>query len=561
VRRAIGGGFRFVDLPLDDPAVFRLLREGDGVGVFQLGTTGIRSAIGKVGVSSFEDLVAINALYRPGTLRTGILDDYADRKAGRQPVERIHPIYDEITKATYGLIVYQEQVMWLLSRLAGFPWEKTDRVRKIISKSKGVRQFQRYEREFVTGCVERGTLDGDTARTLYQRLRQFSQYAFNRSHSVGYTMLGYWTAWCKAHHRREFMAALLRHTGSDDKVAGYVNDARYHGIEVVDPHVNASGVSWEIRDGRLVAGLTTVKGIAAASAERIVRVRGGKPFSGSLDFEMRSQGTGRSVLEALGRAGALEGLAECEIDRAAALPYTARGAYPRLKLFLRRNAPRQRLGEGAIERMASGNIGGVAFDALRIRKLGDAEMEVLRAPVLACRACPLRKEASTPVPLEGGTLNVMIVCEAPGKVEDREGRPLVGPAGRLLFEQMEAAGLRREYFYLANAVRCWPSKSGRPSMKQVDECSKHLRAEMERVQPCLVLAAGNMARYAFTGEKAGIMSHNAELAWSERYGCFVLFTIHPSAVLRDKGNAPMLREAIGRLHGLIFAMSGKGGAG
>ncbi len=223
-------------IPLDDPVTFEMLRRGDTIGVFQLEGTAMRSLIRSLEPESFDDIIAVNALFRPGPMGQNMHYEYADRKNSRKEVEYPHPATVPFLEATYGIIVYQEQVMQVARELAGYSMAEADTLRKAMGKK--VRAIMDQEREkFVAGCIAQGH-DGKLGKELWDAVEPFAGYGFNKSHSAAYGYVAYQTAWLKANYPPEYMAALLTSTKRDkDRTAIYLNECRTTGIKVLVPDV------------------------------------------------------------------------------------------------------------------------------------------------------------------------------------------------------------------------------------------------------------------------------------------------------------------------------------
>ncbi|HXX91982.1 MAG TPA: DNA polymerase III subunit alpha, partial [Acidimicrobiales bacterium] len=265
-------------IPLDDEPTFAMLRKGDSIGVFQLEGGPMRSLMRSLAPTSFDDVAALVALYRPGPMAANMHKDYADRKNGRQAVTYLHPDLEPILADTYGLMIYQESVMRVAQRFAGYTLEESDNLRKAAGKK--IRSVMQAEREkFVAGCVAQGY--GDTLGTkLFDIIEPFADYAFNKSHSYGYGLVAYQTAWLKAHCPVEYLAALLTSVKDDkDRTAVYLGECRAQGIEVLVPDVNRSAAEFTPlvgEDGRrrIVFGLAAVRNVGESLVERIVEKRG-----------------------------------------------------------------------------------------------------------------------------------------------------------------------------------------------------------------------------------------------------------------------------------------------
>jgi DNA polymerase-3 subunit alpha len=299
-------------LPLDDRRTFELLQRGETRGVFQLESGGIRDLLVKMKPDRFADIIATNALYRPGPLNGGMVDEYVDVKNGRKQATYIHPVLKEVLEETYGVMVYQEQVMRILNRLGGVELSKAYATIKAISKKKSD-VIAESRGQFVQGAVERG-LEKDKALKIFDLIEFFGGYGFNKSHSTAYALVAYQTAYLKAHYPTEYMAAVLSSemdgAERDKFFVEHIEDCRRMGIEVLPPNINEGGVSFRVAtEGKVHFGLGAIKGVGVKAVEAIVKAReAGGPFR-SLDefFErvsMRDVGAG--CAETLIRAGAFD---------------------------------------------------------------------------------------------------------------------------------------------------------------------------------------------------------------------------------------------------------------
>ncbi len=301
--------------PLDDQETFQLLCRGETKGIFQLESGGIRDLLQKMKPDHFRDIIATNALYRPGPLEGGMVDDYVQVKHGRKPAEYLHPVMREVLEETHGVMVYQEQVMRILNRLGGIELSSAYTCIKAISK-KNLPKIAKFREDFVEGAVAKG-LSKHQAQELFGMIEKFAGYGFNKSHSTAYALIAYMTAYLKAHWPVEFMAALLsgdiagRNFKKKDKLVEHLEDCRRMGIEVLPPDVNRAEGDFTVIDGKLQIGLAAIKGCggAAAAAIAAARVSGG-PFHSLFDFCERvdAQQIGRAGIETLIKAGAFDSL-------------------------------------------------------------------------------------------------------------------------------------------------------------------------------------------------------------------------------------------------------------
>lgn len=296
-------------LPLNDKKTYELLQAGKTEGVFQLESSGMKELLRRLKPTKFEDLIALVALYRPGPLQSGMVEEFIERKHGRRKIEYELPQLEEILSETYGVIVYQEQVMLIASKVAGFTLGQADVLRKAMGKKKmDVMQEQRDA--FVSGAVSNG-VPKEVAERLFEKMEKFAEYGFNKSHSAAYAFIAYQTAYLKAHYPVEFMAALISsEMSNNEKVYEYLNECKELGIQVLPPDINESHVIFRIDGNSLRFGLAAIKGVGEAAAEAIVKSRGSKPFKSFMDFVERISGTkvNKKTIEALIKAGAFDSL-------------------------------------------------------------------------------------------------------------------------------------------------------------------------------------------------------------------------------------------------------------
>jgi DNA polymerase-3 subunit alpha len=295
-------------LPLDDPETYALLQRGDAKGVFQFESDGIRELLKRLKPDNIRDIIACTALYRPGPLGGGMVDAYVNRKHGRERPSYPHPVMEEILGTTYGVMVFQEQIMRILNRLGGIELSSAYACIKAISKKKQEIIDQRRA-EFLKGARERGVEEA-VAREIFDLICYFGGYGFNLSHSAAYAYVSYQTAYLKVHYPAEFMAALLSSEIDDgnkrDILVEHIEDARKLKVEVLPPDVNASEPDFTVVEGKILFGLTAIKGLGRGAAEEIVRARKeGGPFRDLFDFCERidQRIVSRAALERLVKAG------------------------------------------------------------------------------------------------------------------------------------------------------------------------------------------------------------------------------------------------------------------
>jgi DNA polymerase-3 subunit alpha len=317
--------FDIMSLSLDDPATYQILCDANTTAVFQLESRGMKELLKKLRPNTFEDIVAVLALFRPGPLESGMVDDFVNRKHGRASVDYFHPDLENTLKSTYGVIVYQEQVMLISQIIGGYSLGGADLLRRAMGKKKA-EEMAAHRQLFEQGATKKG-YNAQLAVKLFDLMELFAGYGFNKSHSAAYALIAYQTAWLKAHHPAEFMAATLSSDMDDTgKVQTFWRDCLLNGIKVLPPDVNASGYRFEpVSDEQSAQGLPprtirygmgAVKGTGQGAVEEILRARTDGPFTSLFDFCRRidRHTVNRRSIEALIRAGAFD---QIEPNRAA----------------------------------------------------------------------------------------------------------------------------------------------------------------------------------------------------------------------------------------------------
>jgi DNA polymerase III subunit alpha len=310
IRKYRGVTLRPEELPLDDPKTYEIFGKGYTSGVFQFESRGMRDILRRYQPARVEDLCALNALYRPGPIQGGMIDDFIERKHGRKTVAYELPQLRQVLEETLGVIVYQEQVMQIASLLAGYSLGEADLLRRAMGKKKAEEMAQQRAR-FLAGARERH-LPEKKVEKIFDLMEQFAGYGFNKSHSAAYAYLAYVTAYLKAHYPLDFMSALLTsETGNSDKVTKYINECREMGIKVLPPDVNVSEQNFTPDGDAIRFGLGAIKNVGPSAVESVVRSRESDgPFKSIYNFCERVDlgAVNRRIIESLIRAGALDSL-------------------------------------------------------------------------------------------------------------------------------------------------------------------------------------------------------------------------------------------------------------
>ncbi len=363
-------------LPLDDAATFALLTNAETFGVFQLESGGMRDLLKKLCPTQFEDIIALLALYRPGPIGSGMLDDFIKRKHGEVVVKYDHPKLEPILKHTYGIIVFQEQVMRIASDLGGFSLAQADLLRRSMGK-KDAEIMEKARESFVSGCVKHGVAK-PIAEKIFRLVEHFAGYGFNASHATAYALISYRTAYLKAHYPIEFMTALLTsEMGNTDKVVTYIDETKRMGIVVQPPDINAGFSKFTVADvgggnedqrGTICFGLAAVKNVGRSAIDAIVeeRQRGG-PFASLYDFCRRVDlhAVNRKVVDSLIKCGAFDGF---KLFRAQLIAMLERALEEGGATQRDRSRGQLLLFDGAADGVAGGNGHGTVEDVPHVRE-------------------------------------------------------------------------------------------------------------------------------------------------------------------------------------------------
>jgi DNA polymerase-3 subunit alpha len=307
IKQRTGRSIDLSKLSLDDPAVYKMLNDGYTKGVFQAEATPYTNLLIKMGVDKFEDLVASNALVRPGAMNT-VGAAYINRKQGREAVDYSHVLMKDFTENTYGVIIYQEQVMQACVYLGGMSWSEADKVRKIIGKKKDAKEFDQFKDQFIAGASKH--IAEKKAAALWHDFEAHAGYSFNRSHAVAYSMLSYYTAWLKVNYPLEFMFSILKNENDKDARTEYLIEAKRLGIKIKLPHVNESEIYFSLKNDSIIFGLAEIKFISDNIANKILEKRPFKNYAELIE-KASEKGSGInsraiSALNAIGGAAFLD---------------------------------------------------------------------------------------------------------------------------------------------------------------------------------------------------------------------------------------------------------------
>ncbi|MFT4064378.1 DNA polymerase III subunit alpha [Paraburkholderia sp.] len=484
----------YLQLPLEEPDIMAAFGKGDTTGVFQFDSGGMKALLRNLamgGPLTFEDVTAATALYRPGPMDSGLMDDFIQIKQGMKSISYDHPNMEAALKDTYGVIVYQEQVMQVAVDLAGFTRAEADHLRKAMGK-KDKDKMAEMRSKWVDGCKSTSGMDEIPAGRLFDKIEAFAGYGFNRSHAVEYSLISYWCLWVRVRYPAEYFAACMSIV-KEEKLPSLVEEAREFGIEILPPDINLSRERFTIPDdNHLLAPFSAVKGISENTALRIVELRKGNGgvFKDMDDFlnitEAKGSKVNSKVRDALDKVGAL-------------VPLQAGAKPPR--------HPDRRRDQTEL-------MGGLIIDTIKADRSTDLTEKFLRAKVISlvqeykgCEGCDLAGQPHPTVRAKH-TVKFMVVSDCPSWQEEKADKMLEGDAADFIRDAIKAAGLNPAEGYYTSLVKAKKNDKFL-SNPQINTCKGFLQRELELVKPPVIVALGSASIKHFV---PGIKGGTAELA-------------------------------------------------
>jgi len=551
----------FPKIPLNDPKVYAEISAGNTTGVFQLNTWSTSKLAKEIKCKNILELSDIIALVRPGPSDSGMTSDYIKRKeSGHRRKETKE--YEEIVGTTHGIIIYQEQIMQVIYKIGGLSYSVADKIRKVISKKRDVKQFEPFRIMFLEGCAKKKIFSQQQAEKFWEMLLAHSRYSFNLSHSVSYSILAYWTAWCKYYYPTEFICANLSF-GSEGKKEEIIKEAKRIGLNIVFPKIGVSDpLLWKAKDNNLYIPFVEIKGIGEKTALSVPVERKEKPKNEKTPVVVKPTLKGfffstpekrkevKIEKEKEESKSKLEKVLE-DIEK-----IVEAGDQDRLKKYFTFDISIKK--EEKLKYPLLMKKVPMAFtdqDLSKIQKLDlprdymkgviQKKSYSLSSELINCTDCKLCYETVYgPVEPSPGTYNVMVVGEAPGAEEDERGAGFIGKSGELLWQKLSVHRLQREDFHITNVCKCYPSQTKTPTIDHIDICRKWIEDEIKQTNACLILSFGNTGLRFFTGKDSGITSLNGTTVWSEEFNVWICWCIHPSSVLRNPGNKRLFEDGI-----------------
>jgi DNA polymerase-3 subunit alpha len=525
IRRRHGKRVNLMAIPLDDERVLQAFAEGRTVGIFQFESGGMRKLLKSLGAEgiTFEDCVAATALYRPGPMDSGMMDSYVNRKAGTEEVFYEHPKMRDSLDTTYGVMVYQEQVMQISRDLAGFSMAEADKLRKAMGK-KDPKLMAEYKDKFVEGCVKAETLDAAHAEALFDKIAAFAGYGFNRSHSVEYTLISYQAMWLKVYYPIEYVAACLS-LMKEEKLPGLLADAERMDIEVLPPDINHSTGQFEIlNDTTLLIPFNRIKGISENTTTAILEARRDGPFTSPEDLEKRVERRRcnvrhRGLLDEVGalasiRPGALPARHPDRIMRQKELlPGLVNAVVPIKRWMVVDGATRHKLAEIVTEYQA--------------------ECTGLVKPCL------------------GKNARFMVITDAPTNGEERVGQFSQSESFSAVSEALAEAGLARADAYWTGLLKA--PKAGREiTAEEINAFWPYLAREIAVLKPTLILLLGNtVARHFIKDLKGAVVDHAGKVVYDRETDTNLVVGFNPGQVWFDPSKQEILNAVFSQVSEML----------
>ena len=539
---------------------------------------GIRKMCGNLSIDKFEDIVMATSLYRPSTLQMGVVDEIINRKKGENKTEYYNKKHEEITKSTYGMFVYQEQIMRVLNEIGGMTIGHADNVRKAMEKSK-IEEVKKYREEFIVNSVKNKELTKDQAIEIMDNIEGMSAYSFCKAHAVEYSFLSYWCQFLKMNYPLEFICANLTYA-AESKKDELISEGVRMGIKINLPKIGMSDKKeWKIIGEELYCPFIEIKGFGEKTAEKFAENKkdgSGKKTNAKIEnilSDIKKYEDGKDVdigkhfsfrvpkyktfEKIIGRISefspilTLNKMSENKLSRIA-------GEIKDGKFTDFNGDTCKIIGEHSGNNLITGRLVEKVLLPIKIwpegkiinGDLGDLNISLIKKvsfinkDVQNCSDCSLRKECKRPSLPTEGKYNLMIVGEAPGKTEDKVGMCFCGKAGTYMWEVFSTFDLYREYFHVTNVCKCFPSVSRRPTAVHIDSCRPWLDEEIKKVNPILILSLGNTPLKFFNDVDGGITNKNASIEWNDKYNCWICWCLHPSSVLHDPDKQKEFEEGI-----------------
>jgi uracil-DNA glycosylase family 4 len=527
----------YLKLPLEEADVFAAFGRGDTTGVFQFSSSGMKKllrSLAESGPLTFEDITAATALYRPGPMDSGLMDDFIQIKRGDRLPRYDHPNMIPALKDTYSVIVYQEQVMRLAVDVAGFTGAEADHLRSAMGK-KNKEKMAEMRQRWIDGCLVKSGIVEGKAGDLFDKIEMFAGYGFNKSHATAYSIISMWTMWLRVRYPAEYFAACMSIV-KEDALPGLVNDARACGIEILPPDLNLSSDKFTIPDDKhILAPFSSVKGISENTALRIMKMRYrlGR-FNDVDEFRDMAAKIGSKVnarvVENLGLVGAYASIE----------PGSLPARHPdRLK--------------NQMELMP-----GLIVDSVKADRVTDVGEKFLRAKIIAlaqeykkCEGCSLKGQPHPTIRLGKSTVKYMVVSDCPSWQEEKKDKLLEGDAADHIKAAIKDAGLSVAEGYFTTLVKAKKSDKFLTN-EQLNSCPKFLEREIELIKPAIIVALGSAAiKYLVPGIKGGTAELAGKVIYDPKRDASIVCGINAAQCLFDSSKTDILSEVFKKVADML----------
>jgi len=516
---------------LNDKRIYKELNAGNTVGFFQANTYILSHLIKEIQVENINHLSDALAGCRPGPLETVTQEYIKNKKSGN--ILSINPVFDDITKDTYGVCIYQEQIMFILNRLAGFSMAECDEIRRVIGKKRLKEEFAPFRKAFIEGARKVGLFTDIQAEVWWENLLHYSRYGFNRSHSLSYAYICYFSGWLKTYYPYEYLAASLTY-GNESK-SNLLKEAQRLNLVIVPPKINTSDVqNWVVKEKRLYVPFKECKGIGPKAIETIEKYKNSNKSGFFTDDKPVIKGKLKTILDDI---GAFDESLPDSIDDYFDIGVSLNPEFKYKKLFkLFKDARNYKIND-----LLSGDV---------INEYLGREIQSKISPtkgLISCSECGLRSKCEKPEMTKLGNYNILIVNEYPNwkDVENNN----------YLFKELNKYGFQGDDFFITNLVKCSGSK---PGHKEGQICGKKwLRQEIENIKPFIVLTLGAKNVKFFTGDDQGVVRRSGTCEWNEEYGCFIFYSISPSLALwKPEDFKKLFKESIKKFADKVIDLGG-----
>lgn len=554
-----GRNINYLELPLEDPDVMAAFGRGDTTGVFQFESKGMRALLRNLAQGStltFEDIAAATALYRPGPMDSGQLDDFVAIKQGRMPISYDHPNMEAALESTYGVIVYQEQVMQTAVDLAGFTRAEADKLRKTMGK-KDKEGMAAMRDKWVKGCAFKSGITAGHSGSLFDKIEAFAGYGFNKSHAVEYSIISVWCCWLRVNYPAEYFAASLSIV-DDDKYPGLVSDAREAGIEVMPPDINVSSERFTIPDDEhILAPFSAVKGVSETTAKAIVKLR-----ERNRDWTVvKVKRSGEEVYgldttkPVKARFDSMKEFANAAAEPGSKVSSKVVENLDKVGAFASVEPGQQRANHFERRKDQTELMPGLIIDVVKATRQTDVKEPHLRAKIImlaqeykACEGCNL-KDVPHPTIRCKATVKYMVVTDGPTWEEEKADKLLEGDTAKLVKGAITEEGLGVSEGYFTTLVKARKPKGEKfYSNAQINGCRGYLERELELVRPSVIVALGSATiKHFLPGHKGSTADLVGKAIYDPKLDATIVCGINPAQILFDPSKMGDLQKSFAKV--------------